>query len=942
MPDQAMYLFNNQYHPDVIDKVYSAIRSTTWDHCLKIQGAATQQYLYGGDVHEFTQDPEFNQKMGFPLLSYVHFIPTRLLTGHTKYIMQHFVKGKECFTLREMLQNKIFSDQYIFHLADYIFMHLKCRIVQNGTWLIIPVNEVGGVTQAFMDELMSEDYGGEYTENRWFLEKRPKVSYAYREATYFSLVQDGNRVYLDAFDEGISYYKTDPINDWKICVSDRGDNMPLLRASCASLKHDETTGRAYVELSQNYMDYIKNSTFRLHCFLYHEGHKAGYTISPNYNGPSGYLFTKFNEYIATINQERLKVMAMGPNGDWTTSSAVDKKFPYLDTVAVGFTKTENWIAIPSRTGVSPIYPSNFRVWEYDMERDTIGRMVSFEMTAAFPNLYLYKMQTDWPTLMIEWFRNDHEVDSQYDDFTAGYREYVGMNYYDQAIKDKLPQVIENFRPYACKFSITDFVKHLLLESIHDYRVQELTDLLHETGLHYDMLFKELNEKNRRYRTHVLRMNELPNIYQNIQETGQLRLVSHADTLVPYDLYVDGLHCTDTRSEWVEYNQFITVPKEQIKPDSVLIVDVYENFVQGSTRCPIENGRAYSFLPPTFPLSEVSGSDLVVTNSDGARIPLDKIKYGIYAREIIAQVPFGLIDWEELGISPDDPRIQDRVGVMEGTDFKALTFQMLLPMDISYVHLLTNSGEKLSTNKDGEHLIVKAGDVYLFDPVFFAQYDENPLDIEGNPSPNRFNKRIRAQDLVLDIESYVGKDVYVHNCNVWRFMTNDHPEKSPTVTLINFMGADDPNRLLGFHNGLLLDQDELSGSVPTQVPGDFTITASGTFQKGDRLDVTYLPFPVDRFKVTTDENGWVNLAGSGVMVVCEEDLLFIDGIRYPYEDFKFLSNQIMKAPVPGEVTIIRLCRDSNLFDFKDTTTQSFFDVLYQQSPGFKQHCENLLS
>ena len=64
--DQGIFLFDNQYHPDVIDRVYQRVLETTWGHCMSIQETMCQHHIYGGPLTDFKCDEALNTKMGFP------------------------------------------------------------------------------------------------------------------------------------------------------------------------------------------------------------------------------------------------------------------------------------------------------------------------------------------------------------------------------------------------------------------------------------------------------------------------------------------------------------------------------------------------------------------------------------------------------------------------------------------------------------------------------------------------------------------------------------------------------------------------------------------------------------------------------------------------------------------------------------------------------------
>ena len=931
--DQGIFLFDNQYHPDVIDRVYHRVRETTWDHCMSIQKAMCQHKIFGGPLSDFTCDEELNARQGFPAGSYTTFIKEKLLRGNQKYILDHFIRNHELLSLREMLQNPRFQYQFIFHIADYTFMNLKCQIVQNGTYLVIPIDTVDGITKKQMERMLA-DYDNPYTPSRWLLEMRPKVSYAYGETTALKLIDNQNRIYLDQFTEKMQFYKSDAINDWKVCVSESTADLNLLRATPAVLGFDEADGRPYVEISQLFKDHITQATFAVHCFLYNEGHKVGFTISPNYIGPSQYLKTTFDEYIATVEAQRLKVAAMNADGGWTTLTGADKQFGTLeDLVAVGFYHDECWISIPTGRGVCPIYPGNFRVWEYDRETDTLGRMVAHDMTAAFPNMYFYKMKSDAYMLYIEWFRDDETVGTEYDDFTEFYRDYIGPEFPFKLVNGELPRIMTDFKPVHSEFSATDFVKHILMYSSHEYRIVKMAEILQESGMHYDEIVNNIDGENAMYTTITYDLENMPELYERLKSEGSygtICIATSGDTTRPYDLYIDGVHISRTQTFWREFNQYITVPKELIHKDSIIIIDLYDYAPQASAPVIVTEDFLQSLIPDNFPIRMISANDIVVTDEDGLRIDPSRLVFGLYANEFLVQIPVTMIDWDALGIDKNDPAIADRLGIMHPTGiFQAVVFRLILPTSADFSYLTTSKGETLYTSLSNA-LKVKSGNVF----VTTEGYDEiDPTKM------NKFSKKVKAQDLAIKIQDIGNEEIMVrvHNNTVYRKSTARDLSKSNQTVITSFCGADDPTRLISFVNGILRGNDAVSGQIPEKINSDFTITFNGSFNPGDEGEVVYLPFPTDRFDLVSDENGLINLATKGVMVVGVHDMIYENGFRIPNDQLIRVTNQLIKAPKPNTLyTIVRMHRDSNLYGFNDVNNQSFMDILFNQSPGYKQH------
>lgn len=921
--DQGQYLFNNQFYPDLLDKVYHEVQETTWEHCVNIQSPKTQHRILDGHMSDFKLDEDLNFRMGFPKGSYTHFIKERLLQGNQKYILEHFIRGKEMLTLRDMLQNDRFVNQYIFHMADYVFMNLKVRVVQTGSYLIIPVDTPDGVTSEML-KWMINDYDNQYTSNRWCLEIRPKVSYIYGEKHISDMIVDGNRIYLDQFTEKKNYYRSDEMIEWKVCMSDSTDNPNLLRMSTGLLLFDDA-GRGYLEISDLYYEYISQATFALRCFAFNEGMKAGYTISPNYIGPTVYLKTVFDEYIATVNANRLKVVAMTVDGGFQSFNAFDDQFGYAENmVMVGFDPSGNcWVSIPTKDGIDPIDPRSFRVWEYDWEADTIGRLVCQEMEVAFPNIYKYFMKSECKMLYIEWFRDDEIKGSNYDDFTREYREYLGGDFYVKTIDKTIIQCLRDFVPQKFIYDSGDFITRVVLRGSNDYRRVKMNEILNETSRHWDMLVNALDDYNAIFKTIVIRMEEHPEIYEAIanSEDGKGRIYINAayNRICEYDFYIDGVHMStgDSSTFWDIFKQYIVFPAHYVKPDSVLILDFYEYAEHIEDKVWLQKTQGASLLNYNFPMPKVSGYDLIPTLPDGTRIPLKDVTYGLHAIRMDIQVPETTIKWEGTGVGPDDLEIVSRMGedpTVANPPFQALTFRYIMPPDPAYLYLKTVNSEAL-IGSDNLYLMVKNGNIVVEHDPFFA-------------------KRVNACDLSVKVRGLMETDIVMHNANVKRMVSTRRLNVEPMIGIPNFCGADDPSRILVFINGKLLEEDQYDGQIPVSLYRDLQIHLRGTFNDSDLASLVYLPFSAERMDVVSDATSFIHLEGTGVRLIGRRDMIFENGYRIPNESLERITNMLIRAPQPNtKYTIIRQKKDPFFYDYHDEKLQSITDKMLKQSPGW---------
>ena len=918
------YLFCNQYHADVVDKAYHDVRRRTWDSCMRLQRDMCQKKVFGGPLTDFTLNEKLNIERGFPAGSYTHFLPERLIQGDQRYILEHFVKNKEIVTVSEMLADPKFKYQYLCQLAEFLFMGLKIQLAQNGTWLIVPIDTPDGISSAQWED-MRDNYGAApYVQNRWLLERRPKVSYGYVESTLDNVIDTQNRISLTKFTAWADYLTGDYVNDWKVAVSTYPDHLNLLTMGFGTLSDD----RRYIELTQNFVDYLHSMTEAAHILVFNEPNKAGFTVSPNFIGPSTPITTvNYDEYLAASNLRRFRVLVDNGDGGMTKVEAYDRDFTDAPMCNVGFTEEQSWVSIPMKTGTPPIYPGNFRVWEYDVDHDCLKRMVASDMELRFPNVYLYKMFSEEQWLYIEWFRDEATGGIAFDDYTEAYRNYVGDEFGIRLMRGQLPDCVENFEPFHSVYDTDDFVQHVLMECSPEYRVSCVADLLNSDGMYWRRFQEALDSKNCPYITWTVRLYDDLNLYWAlVNQTGdQLKLkIAGVNSLCPYNLYVDGVLVTETQGFWDEFDQIVTIPRRLVTAGSVIVVDLFAPDIQNNVEVVADGNFSEALLPANYPIPEVSGHDLVATTLSGQRFDTDRVQFAVFAKRYFVQIPANFVDWEKAGIDIDDPRIAARVGTgVHDPNFKSVVFEYLTSTKASYAELVTSSDEVLVDSLNNV-LMIKDGDVIV---------STEPVDGQELTAAE-FSKKVRASDIAVRVPDYADESglIKVWNATVYRRSTRSDLASNRVVRIPSFCGAAEPERFVAFVDGVLQSSDGISGTIPSFVGRDLSMTFAATSGTGE---VVYLPFPVDRYDLTADQYGQLNLTGTGVNCVTRYDMVFENGKRIPTDKIVAKTNQVYTVPTPGATyTIIRNHRDENLYGFHDVALQSFLDVLYSQDPDFK--------
>lgn len=979
--DQATFLFDNQYDPAVIDRIYHEVRETMWSHCIAMQQAMTRQKVMSGPITDFKWDPALNAKKGFPHSAYTLFVSEPVLTNQLKYILNTFVKKKIPVTLKDILTNDKFPNQLLLQIGDYVYMDAQISLVSNGFYLIIPIGDDSGIASETWVNILTNYGSAEYFPNRWTLIQRPKTSFGYGKTTPLAAI-NGTRIYLSNLKTRKSYITEEIIDDWKVCISDDPNNLSLLRMSLGNLKFDDTDGRPYIEISEAFANYITSNMGQINIFVYNEDRKVGMAVSPNYIGPTNYLYTVFSEILASVEGRRFKVMVEAPDGGWAYVNGSDTQFgnDVESMVAVGFDVSGKcWVSIPTKNGVCPINPQNFRVWEYDVETDTLGRLVCTSVTAKFPNLYEYIAHCDSNMLYIEWFRDDITVGTDYYDFTKDYRDYIGVDFPAKLINGEIASSVANFVPVVSKFDERDFIKKVLLYSTHEYRVEKMIEALKETGMEYDRLYNALDEKFAPFFTETYDMAKLPNVYASIVSNGYLRVNRPLDKL-GFDVYINGAH--DSESGWGRTENgdtYITFNTSKVDSNTIIIIDYYWSEKTVSAEITVTDDFSQSRIYE-FPLDFISGNDIVVTTPSGQRFSSSAIEFGINSKELLIQIPETFVNWDALGITINDPRLSDRVGISidPNQKFRSVVFRLIMADHDSLAFLKSIDSENASfMTIDGKYVKVRHANII----VTTEDYGNRIIGI------TKFSKKVHATDIALRVyssllspvieELWTNTEAVLQDEDEYTLATNKYggsgvvasdnsltsltpPPYSGIVRIYNsttyrkteavdlgvythtifhqYYGADDPTRILNFVNGILQTESVVTGTIPALIGDDFVVRFNGFYTSGMIGQCVYLPFPVDRFTFTSDSNAQANLAGTGIMTIGEADIIFEDGLRIPNESIIRVTNQLVKTPSSNAMyTLIRYHRDSNLYAFEDTRTQSFLDKLFQESPGYKQHC-----
>ena len=109
------FLFNNQYHEDVVRDLIHELQDMSWARAVEEQKTLCQSEWLSGSASDFVQDEALNKRMKFPEGSYTTFIPKKIVSGYkAKVILDKYIIPKRLISIRDILVSNDIAFNYIF------------------------------------------------------------------------------------------------------------------------------------------------------------------------------------------------------------------------------------------------------------------------------------------------------------------------------------------------------------------------------------------------------------------------------------------------------------------------------------------------------------------------------------------------------------------------------------------------------------------------------------------------------------------------------------------------------------------------------------------------------------------------------------------------------------------------------------------------------------
>lgn len=885
------YLFNDLYDTEVIRNIIRKYYGTLYNMNLAIQKNVCHNDMYFGTMGMFKHNAYFNELEKIPIDAYTCFLPAHIIPYYTKKLYYDKYDGEAISLIDIMWDDKVFIRRCVFTVGEFVFFQLYMKPVSNGTLIYILPDKNKGMSKDSLEDFITRDV-------QWSIrfESQGLTGYTYKRK---GLIFQNGVVPAKVLDWNTMYdYRK--INVWKSYMSSSREDVNLLcQAQCTYDKDGDY--------------YVYSAPYIEHALSHIENCK-----------------------IYIVNQ---------------------KFFDGFSTLPEGM----NYFRIPIEDGQSPVPIGNIRIFEYDENTDKFSQMFDANIQMHYPNVYTFE-RSDSGLTRVEWDRLDNITNVEFVNEFKDYIDYVGEDtFVDQVINGTLPEPWNSFNPSPETYpDINEFLKGDW-DSLDDYYVDKIKDILNEHSNLFPDILEDLLKPSKPKDDLIIEVPNNPDIPDNVTNNNGDAVNDPDDTEVwdelfvyvtitnttnePYDVTVtvDGVFTEIDHTYIKDGLQYIYIPAELVKPDSVISITIHD--------CPKESESGdISFkdtesavpLPPN--LGNVSAQSLLFYEKR-TRQYLDIKLIQFYLKAEDTYIP------GNIGANEDDYELVPPTTTADGKGF--------VTKDGKLFRVLTTTR-------------VKDRSCYLLDidkETLLTFYRE-PLVLYNDfvvvPGPevdDGFSKLIPSDDLEVRPKepALVGMRIGVVTTNVHRIYKYEDVRFVDTVTIPEFKLDPSNTRFKVYLNGILAIEGIDYEYTPQKLFGDDAVfhlinQTYVTNKTPVKLIIEYLPFRSKRVYYGKDIISF-NHDNSKVYIELKDVLtlpvmkgvteVFINGIRIPDKMIRVMENTRVVIDVKDLeslgidtdeemlVTVYEEKHDQDLYNYNDTQGGTLNGSYMENDEAFKE-------
>ena len=610
--DPSLYVFNDQYITQLIDKYIFELKDKLYHRSLEAQNTqknifSMKEYSYllsneldflmsnsndrlkydedkyvknantlYGTLMDFNINHSINNEYGFSAgtLS-LKLDSSNIIPYYNKKKFLNNYGYKTVLSLLDIMSDyNTFNRRLLFSIDKYIFLMLKIIILKDGIILIIEDDSVNGISSSTLRDFMVNN-------KIWCLYSENQSDYYYTYKIKTNLFTSGRDVIsMNQITNKKEFDKPDKINSYNILITASTSNPNLLAQSTTTIGLDLDGITKCFTVSSAYKNYIMNNSNNCYCYILNNYRKTGYSIINNLPGDEN----------------------------------ITMQIPYT---------------------TNPIYVNNINIWEYDSINDIKLEKIKNEMTQKFPNLYDLSYLPRNIDYYIDWY-SANIAPIEFDNSISDYLDCYSDSYVDMIVNETAPDILLNYEPLSnFTYDYDDYLAKINNGDIREYKIIKLKELLLDDSARYSKFIKDINNTNRKYiygsydmsvDTIIYNRNVMSNTGQ-VLNSGDLVSFSEPHTYVIFSnsnsairtaiLFVDGKRYVPTLVYTENYKTYVYIKKSLLTASSKIIIEIpivsssLENKHTGEFSISKINEKV-NF--PTNIFSKISGNNLIFYNS----------------------------------------------------------------------------------------------------------------------------------------------------------------------------------------------------------------------------------------------------------------------------------------------------------------------------------------
>ena len=821
-----LYFFNNMYDDKIVLEEMIKDRRKNYYQSLRHQMCIQGFKTVSGKMSDFTVNPAINKTLGIHESSYTLHLDYSIVPYYTKKRFLDKYGYNRPVTMNEIFQDhSIFNHMLVCQIKDYFYFGLEIAEAMNGCYLIIKMHRSLGINEIYMKELIESD--------------APWTVFFQNQVQIYHTFQNKYLIFTGEYDVGLYYIplssfkeissmieKPDTVNAWVLyctCVTNN-ENMTM----ACNARIEKRRGGQYIAIPINFAKYcIANST-NCKCYL--------------------------------MNLYRKKDIAIYHLRDGRTEISHE----------INYSK-------------NPIPLSNIYIYEYDLINSIKKKLIPYEGSIRYPNLYTFKLNGPLSSdhVIIEWMEAS-DAQCQFDNNMQDLVDCYGKDFYKKLSNGEFTESVQSYLPVnITPYDFKDFLEFEEYPDIRAFRMKCLIEALKENPERYKPLIKRLYSASKHSIRHVYYESENPEVFSR-------SVMSTAGEI--YD--------ADYAFHFNEPMMFFKVHlSKEIVPSAIVFVNGYR----------VNTEYVHTVGKDSF--IYIKRSDLDTTKKN-----VVEIEVFLYDTKVSHKVEREM-RFFSTGISTilEGSRCFDEkmcIGQLSFIDKR--TGYPLKPDEITFRYSLDSATIKPMSGEPIEYYF-KSDDREIFltsnEEIFI---DESSTVLSVRPEsvmediPAESHKILNTKDLFLSLNNsvHINDDIIVTNNNHYRKSYQKDGMKKTSVSMLKFREKLSPDRFRVYYGGKLLNSEDYDLNLPLKYNEDVQISINNVSAQHNRREIIAEYLPVDEMLI------YEGIPGA---------LLFHDGLFwFDYLDFPLLP-EMMRVYING----MRITEDRvidvgamNIFDIPD--------------------------